>query len=242
MLGKITSKSKNRKTGPIPVTSRAQSTCPTSCPFFNNGCYGENRGANPRTLFEIARNSETALTVDGLERAMRKRGNPTRFNGRALRRVLPIVRDREVGDVLDPATGEIDHTWLRGVAGAARRVGMTVFGYTHVRNVWRSDVPDGYVMNASCETPDDVADAWDRGLPAVVVGDRDQWSAMMPGTRFVSCPAESIDVTCAECGLCAKQSRMDDPESAPVIVFRPHGQRLAKVWDAIGQHRVPAKV
>jgi hypothetical protein len=234
VVGKITPKSGNAKTGPIPVTSRAQWSCPTSCPFFGAGCYGENRGRNPRTLFDLAADAETVHTTESLAAEMRRAGNPRRFGGRALRRVLPIVRDREVGDVLT-AAGAIDHAWLSVVTDAARSVGRTVFGYTHVTTLTAEDVPDGYVMNASTETTEDVRDAHGRGLPAVIVGDRDALAESDPATRYVSCPAESRDVTCAECGLCAMPSRMSDPSGAPVIVFAPHGVKAKTVRQTVAR-------
>lgn len=232
MIGKITPQSGNTKTGPIPVTSRPQSTCPTTCLFYNNGCYGENRGANPKTLFQLADDGSKPLSAATMLAVLAQRGNPKRFKGRTLRRVLPIMRDREVGDVLH-ADGGVDHGWLNHVMAAAKAAGLTPFGYTHVKQVTSRDVPVGYVMNTSCETPEDIYDSWSRGLPATVVGDRDVLAQLMPEARFVSCPAESLPVTCAECGLCAKVSRMADPRKAPVIVFKPHGKAAKKVWAAV---------
>jgi hypothetical protein len=37
----LTLKSRNVKTGPIPVSTSTRKTCPDSCPFKNNGCYAE---------------------------------------------------------------------------------------------------------------------------------------------------------------------------------------------------------
>ena len=36
-------KSKNRKTGTIPVSTTSAATCPPSCPFRNNGCYADSQ-------------------------------------------------------------------------------------------------------------------------------------------------------------------------------------------------------
>jgi hypothetical protein len=227
-VGKVTARSGNGKTGPIPVTSRDQWSCPTTCPLFGNGCYGENRGASPKTLFEHAASAESVHTVESLAAGMRQSGRP----GKGMRRQLPLVRDREVGDVR-AADGSIDRTWMTMVADAARTVGRTVFGYTHVPEVTSADVPDGYVMNASCETPAGVRDAWDRGLPAVLVGDAQTFADAMPEARIVPCPAESAGVTCSECGLCAKPARMTSPRTAPVIVFAPHGRQARKVRTTI---------
>ena len=37
----LTLKSRNTKTGAIPVSTTAESSCPKSCPFKKNGCYAE---------------------------------------------------------------------------------------------------------------------------------------------------------------------------------------------------------
>lgn len=232
MIGKISPQSGNSKTGPIPVTSRPQSTCPTTCLFYDNGCYGENRGANPKTLFQLADEGSKPLSANTIIAMLAQRGSPKRFKGRELRRVLPILRDREVGDILAP-DGSIDRSWLVNVTYACAKVGLTPFGYTHVPFATRTDIPVGYVMNTSCETPEDIYSSWERGLPATVVGDRDVLASLMPEARFVSCPAEDRPVTCAECGLCAKPSRMTEPRKAPVIVFKPHGRAAKKVWAAV---------
>ncbi len=40
--------SSNAKTGPIPVTTTSEETCPVSCPLKRNGCYAD---AGPLALF-----------------------------------------------------------------------------------------------------------------------------------------------------------------------------------------------
>lgn len=231
---KVTARSGNLKTGPIPVTSRGQWSCPTTCPFMGSGCYGENhgRGGSP-TLFDYADAAERPHDVESLAVGMRQSGRPAP----GARRQLPLVRDREVGDILT-ADGAIDRPYLSLVRDAARRMGRRVFGYTHVPEVTADDIPEDYVMNASCETPEGVRDAWSRGLPAVIVGDRDALQAADSGARYVSCPAEVArpdgrKVTCSECGLCAMPRRMSAPADVPVVVFAPHGTQKRKARAAV---------
>ena len=226
---KVTARSGNTKTGPIPVTSRGQWSCPTSCPFMGSGCYGENhRIGGGSTLFQVAEEAERTWTTESLAVAMSQSDRPRK--GQVRQRM--IVRDREVGDVLDE-DGEVDHEYLQMVTDAAHMVGRRPFGYTHVPGLTADDVPDGYVMNASCETPEQVADAHRRGLPAVIVGDHDGLALADPEHRYAACPAESRDITCAECGLCAQPGRMKFPHRAAVIVFEPHGAQRRKARAAV---------
>ena len=37
----ITARSGNAKTGPIPVTTTERASCPTTCPFYDKGCYAK---------------------------------------------------------------------------------------------------------------------------------------------------------------------------------------------------------
>jgi hypothetical protein len=41
MKYRLTLKSRNKKTGPIPVSTTSADSCPPSCPFMDNGCYAK---------------------------------------------------------------------------------------------------------------------------------------------------------------------------------------------------------
>ena len=94
--------------------------------------------------------------------------------------------------------------------------------------------PGETVINASCDTMDQAADAMDQGRPAVVVAPiGTDWAGGIEyrGRRFIQCPAElSESFTCAQCGngrpLCAQASRDF------VIVFVAHGAGARKVGTA----------
>lgn len=156
--------------------------------------------------------------------------------GRATR--WAIARDRVVGDI-DDGNGGIDRDHLEVVTAAFQRLGRTVFGYTHLTTVTAADIPAGYVMNASCETVDDIRDAHRRGLPAVIAGDNVPES--VDGARVVTCPAVTReDTDCSTCGLCARESRMVSPETAPVIHFPLHGTAVRKARAAVAARKVGA--
>lgn len=213
-------RSSNRKTGPLPVTSRPEETCPSDCPFLpggeHGGCYGTGR------IMAMARRRATTMSVDdAVEAILAKRSPAARF-----------LRDRIVGDVL-AEDGTVDRDYLAGISEVGRRVGLQVFGYTHAwRRFTRGDVRFvrrlGYVMNASCETREDIHDAVGLGLLPVVVNDNLQDGEMIAGLRVVTCPAQTREATtCASCGLCAR------PQRACVVRFRIHGTGKAMVAAAV---------
>lgn len=211
----LTPQSGNAKTGNIPVTYRPMTTCPTDCPFLpggenGGGCYGTGR------IFGMASKFAQTSTIQELRAKLAKAARGARF-----------LRDRVVGDVLTPS-GEIDHEYIQTVAGLAIESDLIPFGYTHAWRRMSSEdaqriAQTGYVMNASCETREDVRTAIDLGMPAVIASDivEDGETFTRPDgkkLRVVTCPAQTREgVTCASCGLCARKDR------ASVVRFNIHG-------------------
>lgn len=226
----LTPQSGNAKTGNIPVTYRPMTTCAIGCPFLpksyaaelvaqgkrdasipaNGGCYGTGR------IFGMAAKFSQTVPVTELRAKLSRAAKSARF-----------LRDRVVGDVMTDA-GEIDHDYIESIAGLANEFDLIPFGYTHAwRDFTRDDVArvkeTGYVMNASCETRDDVRAAIDLGFPVTIASDliNDGETFTRPDgkdLRVVTCPAQTREnVTCASCGLCAKSER------AAVVRFNIHG-------------------
>lgn len=216
----LTARSGNSKTGPIPVTYRPMSTCPAECPFLGNGCYGTGR------IFALANKyAATMRAVDMLAKLAHRDPN-ARF-----------LRDRVVGDILD-GSGAIDHEYVETVAAVAIAAGLIPFGYSHVwRRFTAADVRriarTGYVMNASCETREDVRRAINLGMPAVIASDilEDGETFERPDgvtLRVVTCPAQTRDdTTCATCGLCARAERRS------VVRFHIHGTARRRAADTV---------
>ena len=218
----LTPVSGNTKIGPIPATYRTMDTCPTDCPFYPDragGCYGTGR------IFGIARKNAQTLTTDDLDSRLSKVRKGARF-----------LRDRVVGDILTP-DGRVDFDYVAAIAKAGARHGLRVFGYTHAwRLLDRDDVTrikqEGYVMNASCETEQDVRQAVDLGMPVVLTGDEWEDGQMIAGKRVVTCPAQTRDnVTCATCGLCAS------PNRKAVVRFMVHGTARRKAAASIDERK-----
>jgi hypothetical protein len=172
-----------------------------------------------------AKYSQT-VTVDSVRAKLSKCNPSARF-----------MRDRVVGDVMTES-GTIDHDYIRTIAALAIESDLVPFGYTHA---WRrfdaSDVArvaaTGYVMNASCESREDVRQAVALGMPTVIASDlvEDGETFTRPdGTtlRVVTCPAQTReDVSCASCGLCAR------PERRAVVRFNIHGTAKRRAGRAV---------
>jgi len=209
----ITPVSGNAKTGPIAVTGRDRSTCPTTCTFYNNGCYTTGR------IDAYYKRTQRDWTVTEAKQAL-----ATAKSDR--------LRDRVDGDVL--TNGKIDRSYLRDLTKVALSVGFRwIWGYTHVQQVTAADVPDGYVMNASCETADDVAWAIDRGLPAVIASDTVKHGDRIHGRPVIQCPATRADaINCGNCGggsgpICARPGR------DAIVLFPLHGVTVNKARAAV---------
>jgi hypothetical protein len=120
-----------------------------------------------------------------------------------------------------------DETAARALAGAAARWrargGGSVWTYTHS---WRR-IPraafGAIAVLASCETHWQVASARRRGYAPALVVERfpdGKRPFMVAGTRFIPCPAESLNKTCVECRLCLD---VDLHTKGLGIAFQVHG-------------------
>jgi hypothetical protein len=215
----ITPISGNSKLGPIASTGRPRRTCPTTCTFNPvnpdgvGGCYTAGR---IDAMYErYARDYTNADAVALLKRAKSDR-----------------LRDRVDGDVL--TNGFIDLYYLRELTSAAKEAGMRwIFGYTHEEGLIPSDVPDGYVMNVSCETEEQVQDAIDRGFNAVIATHQYLHGDVVAGRKIVQCPAERVEsINCGNCGgsagpICGRADR------ETVVLFSLHGSGAAKAAKSI---------
>ena len=208
----FTLKSRNAKTGPIPVSTTTAATCPTSCPFQGDGCYAENYPLKGRW------NEVT----DG-----RRGTNFAEFLPKIA--ALPdgqLWRHNQAGDL--PGIGdEIDTVALAQLVAA--NAGRRGFTYTHkpmsssaAMNAIANANNNGFTVNLSANNlahADELAALAIAPvvvvLPATTTGN--QTVTTPEGRRVVVCPATyRDDVTCASCGLCAKQR-------AVIVGFPAHG-------------------
>jgi len=216
----ITYKSRNVKTGAIPVTTTSADSCPNACPLKgNNACYAK---SGPLALHwaKVTKGDAGASWAEGMSAIAS----------------LPagaLWRHNQAGD-LPGYADQIDGLLMRQLIKAnANKRGFT---YTHKptngpygalnRSLIAEANQSGFTVNLSADTlrqADELA-ALNIG-PVVVVVSRDhpETSATPKGRRVIVCPAQTReDVTCASCQLCARVDR-------PVIVgFRAHGANARK--------------
>jgi len=212
MLTHLVLESKNRKTGPIPVSTSSKGTCPTSCPLYALGCYA---GGGPLAMHW------RAVTI-GL------RGDewPVFVSKIAALPDGQLWRHNQAGD-LPGADSKIDRKALLALAKANE--GKRGFTYTH-KPMTKANVATvmavnaaGFTINLSANTladADRLADT--KAGPVVVVLDAAEGvrhTVTTPAGRTVeTCPATyRDDVSCATCQLCQRVDRK------VIVGFPAHG-------------------
>lgn len=207
----LTAVSSNAKTGPIPTSTSDRATCPTTCPFYDKGCYAK---SGPQAIhWRKVSNAERGVTYDQFVEQVRKiqRGQLWRHN---------VSGDLQHND------GNIDYLKLRKLIDANK--GRKGFTYSHhVLNehnvICLQDANGmGFTVNASCESVDDADRVMtEHQIPAVAVipsTESRRFFNTSSGRKVIVCPATIHEnVTCSTCGLCQKADREF------VIAFPAHG-------------------
>lgn len=221
----LTAKSSNTKTGPIPVSTSSRATCPPTCPFLGEGCYGD--GYHLSMHWDAVTRGERGLQWPQFLAAIAE---------------LPfgqLWRHNQAGDLYKPGT-VTGRTALAQLVDANR--GRRGYTYSHhpltsaTVQAFRAATANGFTVNASChnETKADAAIA--SGLRAAFVvastETRPHWRTP-DGNHAVLCPAQRSGpqfegMDCAKCQLC--QSR---PETI-AIAFKAHGTGYRRVEAVIG--------
>lgn len=209
--------SSNSKTGPIPVTTSGRATCPLDCPFYGNGCYGEN--FHLRMHWELVSSGERGESLDAVCGKIRRL--PTR----------QLWRWAQAGDLPGDGT-TISAPDLGKIVRANRR--KRGFTFTH----YDSQLPDnasaireatanGFTVNLSANNLEHADALYSSGVgPVVVVLPAGTTKPVLtPQGRFVAiCPAtQRDDVTCSNCGICAHPTRK------AIMGFPAHGSGAKKV-------------
>ena len=215
----VSYRSSNAKTGPIPTTSGPQSTCPTTCPLYGQGCYAENRPGRP-SIFDMVDKSARRVTVRSIAT-------------RRWRKLPPAVRFNVSGDYLD-AAGRIDYQYIADtnmVAEALAPSGTVTWSYSHA---WRALEPSmfSYVVRASCQSAEEASDALARGWDVAIVDPGPQCpdtliGSTIDGRKVVQCPVTTGRVaTCSDCRLCGRAG-------SAIVAFPVHGSSRRRAAVAV---------
>ena len=224
----LTLKSRNAKTGPIPVSTTTRKTCPDACAFKANGCYAD--GGPLRIQWDKVTREEAGYSwADFLSQV----------------RALPsdiLWRHNQAGDL--PGIGDsIDGKAMYDLVVA--NTGKRGFTYTHKpmssvanREAIAHANTSGFTVNLSAnnlEHADDLADLGIAPVVTVLPMDQKDNTTTPKGRKVVVCPATiRDDVSCMTCGLCA---RLRDA----IVGFPAHGNG-AKKANAIAVSRSASNV
>lgn len=228
--------SSNKKTGDIMQSYSSRSTCPKDCVFKNNGCYAE--GYHTKMVWDRCEDKNDAryvingeqLKIGLLEGVFNKlRKNPTRES--------ILFRHNVAGDLAVEGTNLIDvdrvDTIAGAIEGANKVAGEIIKGYTYTHcniDLNASDIIHDaahkrFLINASCETVEEVKHAKSLGINAVIASvdpKETEKELKAVGLYGAQCPAQVNEgMDCDRCQLCAKNRKV-------VIIFEVHGQSKGK--------------
>ena len=214
----LTLRSKNEKTGPIPVSTSCASSCPATCPFKEGGCYAKGgplaihwrrvtQGEAGDTWEEFCRKVET-LPEGQLWRHNQAGDLPGEGNAIDESMMLRLVEANE---------GKRGFTYTHKPVGRGHPVNtMLVF---HANE-------EGFTVNLSANSPAHADEllALAIGPVVTVLPEHQTMNTTTPkGHKIVVCPAVTKEgVSCASCGLCARGDRK------VVIGFPAHGSSKRK--------------
>jgi hypothetical protein len=215
----------NRKTGPIPQTYSARSTCPPSCAHYGADCYGEDYF----TRMQWDKVPARGISIDAL--AAQIASLPPRT----------LWRMNVAGDL--PGSGETVDAYALGQIVKAN-TGRRGFTYTHKHSKqaikWARHATDwGFVVNLSADDAGHADRLSGQGLPVacIVPSDTPKLSYTPEGRRIVVCEYQTREEsTCENCGnfdaWCARADRDF------IVGFRAHGTR-AKRTDELARRVIP---
>lgn len=210
----LTMRSNNRKTGPMPVSTTSNSTCPVTCPLKAKGCYAKT--AKLGMFWAQVSNGDKGYDFETFLAKVRtiKPGQLWRHN--------------QAGDL--PGDGvRIDGDALQALVAAAAHT--QPFAYSHYlvhgrkyaanRKAIKEANARGFVINLSANTlaeADALAAQGVAPVVAVVPADYPDKGRTPEGRPVIVCHEQTEKrASCAECGLCAVRDR------TAIVAFRAHG-------------------
>jgi|TARA_R110000822_G_scaffold100181_5_gene225729 hypothetical protein len=218
----ITTKSKNKKVGPIMVTTSERATCPNACPFKGNGCYAD--GGPLRFLWDKLSIADGATSFKNGKGTVQVHNHAQLLEAIEAQPEGALWRHNQAGDL--PGEGDkIDDKALTDIVRANK--GRNGFTYTHkpLTRDNREGIAfankQGFTVNLSANSlshADELA-ALDIGPVVTVLPIEQLENTTTPaGRKVVVCPAVTgKTASCATCALCQKRDRNT------IVGFPAHG-------------------
>jgi len=224
----------NRKLGAnVAKSISSRSTCPNTCGFFRNGCYGDQW---PMALhWQAVSDGATTRDLPWEEHLQQISSLPA---GR-------LFRVNQVGDLPPFNNGQPNQPGfcaqaLFDLALASRRLKAWLYSHhplgvesiSMIRLVGKL----GFSFNSSCQTEREADSKISQGVHCVITvpstETRTHWRTAEGKNRVQICPQQlNPAVTCATCRLCIHGGR--ESELPRIIAFKAHGNGKRKVDAAL---------
>jgi len=203
--------SHNKKTGPVSGTYAAQRSCPPTCPFLTEGCYGESGRVGIHTA-KLNKHAES-VNADSMDIAKAEADAIDGLTG------LMDLRVHVVGGCKTEKEAKLVGDAASRFMGRRRKT--DAWTYAHAWKTIKRAAWGAMSVLASCHTKAEVKQAMKRGYAASIV------TAKMPekaftedGITYVPCLEQSKGITCVECRLCLDDKNLLAKKI--VIVFELH--------------------
>lgn len=203
----------NAKTGPIPVTTTGQQSCPDVCPLKGSGCYAET-GPISWHWKKLTDGRKPSQDYDSVidEISRLPKGQLWRANA--------------AGD-LQHTDQQINIPALMKMVKANAKAKAKGFTYTHHdttnphnRAAILAANTEGFTVNLSANNLEHADELKALGIGPVVTImpiDAPKMQTTPAGNTVIQCPATYSDITCAQCGICQVSTRK------AIIGFPVHG-------------------
>ena len=212
MLNRLTIKSRNKKTGPIPVTTTERGSCPKSCPFKKNGCYAD---SGPLALIWDQVNTGLGQSWDKLCKQIAGFDSGTMYRHNQagdLPHIKETIDSKKVKKLVEANAGKKGFTYTHHDMTKAKNRSIVKYANNH-----------GFTINLSANNLKhaDKLKALDIGPVAVVLPIDQVTNTTTPkGHKVTVCPAtvdKTDKINCKNCKLCTIANR------STIIGFPAHG-------------------
>lgn len=218
--------------GNVSATWVPQQSCHEDCPLKRNGCYAE-EGRSGLHTWKMNRRAQAAKKGLAHLRKLLAQQEAKAIRG------LTGLRKLRVHVVGDCATAYAARLVGRAMVAHGKKHGKPAWTYTHS---WRA-IPkaawSGANVWASCERPEQVAEARARGYAAALIVPPHPTNKVYEfgGQKVIPCPAQFVKdgkrtVTCEFCNICQRPDELS--AEGFVVGFAPDGVTTKRVLKVIG--------